>query len=157
MAHTVADTLIHAFCAPLAGFEKVLNVSSVQSFESEEQMHEAMTLLAIMAADTFWEQHHRAPGETTTPDDASWEQDIPIMQQLVSQLAAELHLPAGVVKQDLLLEFCRAAGSPMHTVSAIVGGIAAQEGLKLLLQQFVPLDGTLVYNGIHATSAVLQL
>lgn len=129
----------------------------MQSFESEEQMHEAMILLAVLGADTFHEQHQRAPGATATPEDASWEQDIPIMQQIVSQLASELRLPAGVVKQDLLLEFCRAAGAPMHTVAAIMGGIAAQEGLKVLLQQFVPLDGILVYNGIHAASAVLPL
>jgi hypothetical protein len=129
----------------------------VQSFESEEQMHEGMIMLAMLAADNFYEQHQRAPGETATPEDASWEQDIPILQQIATQLASDLQLPAGIVKQDLLLEFCRAAGSPLHTVSAIVGGVAAQEGLKVLLQQFVPLDGILIYNGIHATSAVLPL
>jgi hypothetical protein len=129
----------------------------MQRFATEDQSHEAMILLALLAAERFRELHQRAPGETASPEDPSWEQDIVVMQQLVSQLSSELGLPAGVVKQDLLLEFCRAAGPPMHTVSAIVGGIAAQEGLKVLLQQFVPVDGILVYNGIHATTAVLDL
>lgn len=127
----------------------------MQCFDTDEQSNEAAAFLALHAADAFRERHHRAPGATSDPTD--WEQDVTLMQQLVAQTASEMGLPASVAKQDILLEFCRAAGPTMHTVAAIIGGIAAQEALKTILQQFVPLDGVLVYNGIHACSAVFRV
>jgi len=33
-----------------------------------------------------------------------------------------------------------------------VGGIVAEEAIKLLTEQFVPLSGTLVYNAIRSTT-----
>lgn len=130
-------------------------LAAVQCFDTDEQSNEAAAFLALHASDAFFEMHKRAPGATADPTD--WEQDVALLQQLVGQTAAEMGLPHSVAKQDVLLEFCRAAGPPMHAVAAIVGGIAAQEALKTILQQFVPLDGVLVYNGIHACSNVFRV
>lgn len=127
----------------------------MQCFDTDEQSNEAAAFLALHASDAFYQRHQRTPG--ATPDPTDWEQDVSLLQQLVGQAAAEMGLPHSVAKQDVLLEFCRAAGPQMHAVAAIVGGIAAQEALKTILQQFVPLDGVLVYNGIHACSTVFRV
>ena len=50
-----------------------------------------------------------------------------------------------------------AQASELHAVAAIMGGIAAQEAIKLLTGQFVPLAGTLIYNAMASTSSVLPL
>lgn len=45
----------------------------------------------------------------------------------------------------------------LHVVAAVMGGMAAQEAIKLLTRQFVPFSGTLIYNAIASTTTVLDL
>ena len=52
---------------------------------------------------------------------------------------------------------CRFGAGELHCVAAIMGGIAAQEAIKLLTKQFVPLSGLLLYNAMASTSSVLRL
>ena len=54
-------------------------------------------------------------------------------------------------------EFVRSGASELHVIAAIIGGIAAQESIKLITSQFLPLNGSLIYNGIACTSTVLDL
>lgn len=38
-----------------------------------------------------------------------------------------------------------------------MGGCAAQEAIKLLTNQFVPINNTLIYNGIKQSTTVYEL
>lgn len=38
-------------------------------------------------------------------------------------------------------------------MASIMGGMASQEAIKILTQQFVPLSGSLFYNGINSTTS----
>ena len=44
-----------------------------------------------------------------------------------------------------------------HAVAAYLGGVAAQEAVKLLTCMFVPIDNTFVYSGGLGLSAPLKL
>jgi NEDD8-activating enzyme E1 regulatory subunit len=130
----------------------------VQSIQEEETWNEGAIYLSLLAASTFQDLHGRKPGETATMRDSSWELDIQQLQQISTAIWHELGFQAKcVVTQELLTEVCRCAGSSMHCVGAIVGGIAAQEAIKLLLRQFVPVRGVLVYDGVRASSRVLHV
>ena len=77
-------------------------------------------------------------------------------------LKAKLHASGQNGSLDVSLNdysgvFVRAGGGELHVISSILGGIASQEAIKLLTAQFVPLKGTLIYNGIACTSSVLTL
>ena len=50
---------------------------------------------------------------------------------------------------------CRFGGGELHCVAAIVGGMAAQEAIKLITRQLVPVSGTLIYNAMASTTSVL--
>jgi amyloid beta precursor protein binding protein 1 len=52
------------------------------------------------------------------------------------------------------LELVRYAAGEIHTTSAVIGGVAAQEVVKLLTHQYLPLNNTYVYNGIATCGAV---
>jgi amyloid beta precursor protein binding protein 1 len=39
----------------------------------------------------------------------------------------------------------------MHSIAAFMGGMAAQEALKLLIGQYVPNNNTVLYNAVHAS------
>lgn len=61
------------------------------------------------------------------------------------------------LNQDYVAEMCRFGAGELHVVAAIVGGMAAQEAIKLVTEQFVPFGGALIYNGMAATTATLDL
>lgn len=55
------------------------------------------------------------------------------------------------------LELVRYAGKELHNISSIIGGIAAQEAVKIITHQYKPLENTYVYNGIAGCGAAYSL
>jgi len=55
---------------------------------------------------------------------------------------------------DYLEEMCRFGAAELHSVAAVIGGAAAQEVIKLVTHQFVPLNNTFLYNGITGGGSV---
>lgn len=51
----------------------------------------------------------------------------------------------------------RANGHELHNISALMGGIAAQEAVKLISHQYVPMENTVVYDGIYSRTECLKL
>ena len=45
----------------------------------------------------------------------------------------------------------------MHNTAAFVGGVASQVALKIILRQFIPLNNTLIHNGIHGRQSAYEL
>ena len=62
-----------------------------------------------------------------------------------------------LIPPEWVSEVARWGASEVHTVGSVIGGVAAQEAIKLLTRQFVPLDGTLVYNAVRGDCHVLDL
>lgn len=54
-------------------------------------------------------------------------------------------------------EVARAAGGELHNVSAAVGGMVAQEMIKAITKQYVPIDNTCIFDGIVSRCQVLRL
>ena len=47
-----------------------------------------------------------------------------------------------------LAEIARAAGGELHNISSIAGGMVAQEAIKVITRQYVPVDNTCVFDGV---------
>jgi amyloid beta precursor protein binding protein 1 len=45
----------------------------------------------------------------------------------------------------------------LHNIAACVGGAASQEALKVIVEQYVPLNNTFVFDGVFAKGAVYEL
>lgn len=54
-------------------------------------------------------------------------------------------------------EVSRAAGGELHNVSAVTGGMVAQEMIKIITKQYVPIDNTCMFDGIESRCQVLRL
>lgn len=54
-------------------------------------------------------------------------------------------------------EIIRYGAVEMHNIAAIIGGIAAQEVVKLLVRQCGPLNNTYVFNGIACVGAKYEM
>lgn len=42
-------------------------------------------------------------------------------------------------------------------MAALIGGLVAQEAIKLITHQYIPINNTCIFNGITSTSNVFQL
>lgn len=53
-------------------------------------------------------------------------------------------------------EVARAAGGELHNISAALAGMVAQEAIKVVTQQYIPVDNTCIYDGIESRCQVLR-
>lgn len=59
---------------------------------------------------------------------------------------------------SLTLAFrCRAGGAELHNISSLSGGLIAQEAIKVITKQYVPVDNTCVFDGIKSKSSVIKV
>jgi amyloid beta precursor protein binding protein 1 len=54
---------------------------------------------------------------------------------------------------DVAHEVARYGDGQLHAVGAILGGIASQEIIKIITQQYTPMTKRLIYDGVHSTTA----
>lgn len=106
----------------------------------------------LRAYDKFVEETGRLPGAT----DASLAEDASRIEELGSALLAA----AGVsrrLKSDVAAELARYHDCELHVTSAYLGGVAAQEAVKLLTKQYTPFNNTFIWNGIVSHGATIEL
>uniref|UniRef100_A0A8C4N706 NEDD8-activating enzyme E1 regulatory subunit n=1 Tax=Eptatretus burgeri TaxID=7764 RepID=A0A8C4N706_EPTBU len=120
---------------------------------NEESVSEDLGLyLMLRSVDRFFLQHGRFPGEHVE----NIEPDVLLLHAEASSLLQEWDLPTSP-PQNMLVEFCRCAVSELHPVAAFVGGAGAQEVIKLLTKQFVPIDNTVLYNAVTQSAVTVRL
>ncbi|KAI1857694.1 hypothetical protein JX265_011109 [Neoarthrinium moseri] len=54
-------------------------------------------------------------------------------------------------------EVARAAGGELHDLSAVIGGMVAQEVIKIITKQYIPIDNTCIFDGISSRCQALRL
>jgi NEDD8-activating enzyme E1 regulatory subunit len=90
-----------------------------------------------------------------------WEDMLPVFVGLNSVILNTGLLTNDHEKQDVIAkcvaEVHRADGAELHNISSLTGGMVAQEAIKLLTRQYVPVDGVCVFDGIRVKAAVFKL
>jgi len=61
------------------------------------------------------------------------------------------------VSDDWIAEFCRWGGAEVHNIDSVMGGVAAQEAIKAVTRQYVPLNNTFIFNGANGVAAALEI
>lgn len=72
----------------------------------------------------------------------------------VEELTTDVEVLDNLTKS--IQEVQRVGGGELHNISSVVGGMVAQESIKLLTRQYVPVDGTCVFDGIRSKTAVFK-
>lgn len=78
--------------------------------------------------------------------------------EIVSDI--EALVPTAADKKSIRLaakEVYRAGGGELHNTSAATGGMVAQEIIKIITKQYVPVDNTCVYDAIGSRCQVIRL
>ncbi|KIW11805.1 hypothetical protein PV08_09077 [Exophiala spinifera] len=90
-----------------------------------------------------------------------WEGMLPVFVALNSAMVDTSALSSDEEVQEsyanAVKEVDRVKGGELHNISSVLGGMAAQEAIKLLTRQYVPVDGTCVFDGIRSKSAIFKV
>lgn len=125
--------------------------------------HPLAWYLALRATDRFALRHGRYPGAGDTEEQAGLDADAAEVAADLSSLVAELGLEASLGPGGLVAgprhaqEMARCGGAETHAVAAIIGGVAAQEAVKLLTGLYVPMENTFIHNGIAGVAGSFKL
>ncbi|KAL4868641.1 hypothetical protein BDV12DRAFT_94315 [Aspergillus spectabilis] len=96
--------------------------------------------------------------EDALDDDALWSSEI---DRILGVITSDPSTPVDDEARERVLEAARelrrTEGGELHNISSLTGGLVAQEALKVLTRQYVPLDNTCVFNGIRSSSAMYKL
>ena len=129
-----------------------LNVSDISASLADSNSLMAYYML-LRAANRFCSTHGYYPGSQFGPID----DEVTEMKGLVSCLIKELKLGDVSVGNEHITEMCRYGGAELHSVSAYLGGVAAQEVIKLITYQYVPFNNLYIYNAVTSSSLTFQL
>lgn len=104
--------------------------------------------------DLFYEKFHRYPGEILS-DQRQLEIDLDDLKEIYKDLSGKK--VKSNQQEEILEELCRYGASELHSVAAFIGGCCAQEAIKLITHQYVPIDNALVYNAIDQSTNVFKI
>ncbi len=122
--------------------------------------------IAVRAADAFHDEWGHYPGKNGQT--LALESDARCIQEKLNDIVKKM----GLHENDLIMstilskeeelkeayakEITRYYNAEIHNISSVVGGVASQEAVKLITKQYVPMNGTYVYNGIAGVAGVYQ-
>lgn len=129
----------------------------------------------LMAADQFHDSNGRYPGDFDlwahdgfdfSTKLAADEEEV---WQIIRQIASDHNVPckfdattamddeAPHLSFEHAQELARYGGTELHNISSLLGGVAAQECVKIVTHLFVPLHNCYLYNGIAGCSSTFEL
>ncbi|KAL1516711.1 hypothetical protein ABEB36_000587 [Hypothenemus hampei] len=106
----------------------------------------------LRGLERFINEFNAYPGQM----DDQVEPDILKLKGIIGKLLNEWGY-SHVLRDEKVHEVCRYGGAELHSVSSILGGCAAQEVIKVITNQYKPLNNTFIYDAINSTSATFCL
>ncbi|KAJ6644185.1 Nedd8-activating enzyme E1 regulatory subunit [Pseudolycoriella hygida] len=130
-------------------YEKCL---SPHTIASELEMPNSLMeyYIVLRAFDRFQSEHGGVPGECHVEADTA----------RIKSIANRLLSDWGVThpfSDELAHEICRYGGTEIHSVSAFMGGCVAHEVIKLITQQYKPINNTVIYSAITSSTATYRM
>jgi len=116
--------------------------------------HNLHWYFALRAAEAFHTKNGRFAGSEAGKD--SLASDIKELASIQEQFYKDYKITPKPDK-NTVPEIARTAGGEIHVVAALVGGVGSQEAIKVLISQYIPLNNTFIYNGVHGSATQLEL
>ncbi|KAI9300499.1 NEDD8-activating enzyme E1 regulatory subunit [Cunninghamella echinulata] len=161
----VPKEAIESFCKNAAHVKMIKYRSIKESNQQSSNEIENLILsdenfgyyIVFKAADKFYKQHNRYPGKRNNEDE-----ELTLLKQQVITTLQELGIENTSSLVDTALikpitNFLRFADIETPNLAALVGGLVAQEVIKLITHQYIPINNTCLFNGIASTSSIFEL
>lgn len=159
----ISDTEIETFCKH-AGFLKVIRYRSLQVEQATPNLEVLKSAMADPNSTIFWYLAKRAaesfavfPGQDSTRplEEAQLELERAVLESPTIQpfLTDEAKSSIGQVCSELT----RCGNAELHNIASFMGGMAAQEIIKIITKQYVPVNNTVIFDGIRSVTTVFEL
>ena len=124
--------------------------------------------LCLLALDLFTDEHHpcnsHAPSLLNTTDATSYQDGsahwLRAITGGIQAASGDSDMDTEEVFERLskaAKEIQRSGPVELHNISSLTGGMVAQEVIKVITRQYVPVDNTCVFDGITSKSEVFKL
>jgi amyloid beta precursor protein binding protein 1 len=136
--------------------------------------------IAFLAWDSFVATHTtsssttggeglRMPGQVTEDDSTDIEGDTEkltgiahtILDSLIKEAGEHIDDPEYSDIKDSIAKVCtelaRAGGGELHNIASLTGGMVAQEVIKVITRQYIPVDNTCLFDGVGSRAGVLRI
>ena len=136
--------------------------------------------VAFAAFDTFTASHGAeasqkvVPGQSQAPRvpgsvDAELEADTEKVTGIAHSIVDALIKEAGTFIEDpeyseakgrvsqIVTEIVRAGCGELHNIASLTGGMVAQEVIKVITKQYVPVDNVCLFDGVQSKASVLRI
>ena len=122
--------------------------------------------IALRACEQFYDENGKYPGSDSRQ--LALESDATTVQSMIHKVLSRMDLTDNdLVKSTLLskdegkdgifaTEMARYHNAEVHNIASVIGGVASQEAVKLITSQYVPIDGTYIFNGIASVAGVYK-
>ncbi|ETN41877.1 uncharacterized protein HMPREF1541_03816 [Cyphellophora europaea CBS 101466] len=141
----------------------LVEVSEIESFCKNASHVRVLTNPSNLAVPSlrFMSKDVKTVASLRNAAEMDWENMLPIFVALNHE-----HLDAANLFEDeekkeaierCVAELMRAQGGEMHNISSVTGGMVAQEAIKLLTRQYVPVDSVSVFDGIRSKVQVFKI
>eukprot|EP00761_Pharyngomonas_kirbyi_P002756 gb/GECH01002760.1/.p1 GENE.gb/GECH01002760.1/~~gb/GECH01002760.1/.p1 ORF type:complete len:526 (+),score=152.57 gb/GECH01002760.1/:1-1578(+) len=157
---SVDSDLIDNFCKNAAALRSVRFRTIEEEMNTETSKKDELSMhlmdphsvvpfyLLLRACDSFFSKNGRFPGEHNDEDLSS---DFESLKEIFHKLLSDLGLSCENIPDEYILEMARYGGAELHNIAALIGGIGAQEVIKMMTNQRVPLNNTYVYCGVNCS------
>ncbi|XP_074640964.1 NEDD8-activating enzyme E1 regulatory subunit-like isoform X2 [Tubulanus polymorphus] len=141
-------------CRPLSEEHnpQLAKVADIAMHLEDCENSDGIFYVLMRGVDRFHVEYNRYPGYY----EDQVETDVSNLKSCVYKVLQEWGLPPNI-KDDYIHEICRYGASELHSVAAFIGGVAAQEVIKIVTEQFIPIKNTFIYNAMKQTSCTLDL
>lgn len=96
----------------------------------------------------------RNKGQNPGDDEANQDLEYKMMREECDKITTVIEQEA--VEEKYLREILRFGMAKLHNVSAYMGGVAAQECIKMLISQYTAVNHTFVFDGIHGRGQAFE-
>lgn len=102
-------------------------------------------------------QEGKFPGESVD-DEVAWNaQSKRVLSALINDNQFQIDEDAQERIVEATQELRRTEGGELHNISSLTGGLVAQEALKVITRQYVPLDNTCIFDGVRSRTEMYKL
>ncbi|MCJ1386472.1 hypothetical protein MMC17_009598 [Xylographa soralifera] len=139
----------------------------LQELENEESL--ITIYLSLLAFDDYYENNPAALSSSELSKDAQESEQRKLkwsmtqytdkaIEELKKSSKLEVDTEAAQERlNNVIMELARGGLAELHNISALTGGMVAQEVIKVLTKQYVPIDNTCVFDGITSKTAVFRV
>jgi len=164
-AESISEAAVRKFCKEASNLRLLRGGGSIHDeysgkLQSEwtsnlegNSEFEGAYYMMLRGVDRFKTEFSSWPGSL----ERDFETDIAKLKVCVAKVMAEYNVNNVQVNDDYAHEVCRYGGAELHAMAAIIGGSAAQEAIKILTKQYVPVDNLFLFNSMTSSSITLNI